>query len=540
MATHGDKLGRQKGRGDWGNGAFLREVPMHGIKTYNDFSGGFNAQTARELTPPNASYDMLDMQVTPANELARLPGAVTEEVLGGHDPVQLALHPSLSLTSELVMFDPPYIGVKGIGATVWTDIGLIGGRRFTWTNYGEAFVFLNRAGSVKKREPGSATVEDLDQAPQGVSIATFAGRLFIGGAYIDGNYEPLGIAWNSPNGDLNDWTSQGASFELLLDNVAEGDRVVALRSMGLNLMAILMRKSIWIGRFTGDVTRPADFQPRVAGVGCINEQTARNTHLGVVFLSDTGVQLFDGNGAEMISKPINEMLLPLDKSKLDEYSAVYNPLTRRYSLFTPTGTFILDMEYQRWYRSSIVARSAVLFPTQQAVQTWGSMGGTWADYESTVWGDLAPIEDASGDLWYLGIQAGTPALGKETKDHETYMGIALSPYWSFPFEQGPQRNWLFTIHGILFDYEGVGRVRFYLPNYDGDFAEVISQTIAAASSPRTFWMPVTHTGKGVSAKVEIVTGAPKISAVQLSVMARGPRIEAIPFEPREYYEDFNV
>src|SRR3982750_3122165 len=121
MATHGDRFGRQRGRGDWGQGTQLQQMPKHGVKIYGDFSGGFNYQAAREATQPNASFDSLDMQVTPANELARLPGAITQEVLGGHNPAQLALHPSLSLTSELLLFDPPYLGVNGTGATVWTD-----------------------------------------------------------------------------------------------------------------------------------------------------------------------------------------------------------------------------------------------------------------------------------------------------------------------------------------------------------------------------------------------------------------------------------
>jgi len=540
MATHGDRFGRQRGRGDWGQGAQLQQVPKHGVKIYGDFSGGFNYQAAREVTQPNASFDSLDMQVTTANELTRLPGAITQEVLAGHNPAQLALHPSLSLTSELLMFDPPYLGVKGTGATVWTDEGLIGDRYFAWTNYGETFVFMNGAGAVRKREPGAASTVALENAPQGRTVATFAGRLFIGGSYVEGNYEPVGISWSSSTGDLDDWAADDSSFELLLDNVVDGDRIVALRTMGLNLMAILLRKSVWIGRFTGDPSRPAAFEPRVAGVGCVNDQTARNTKEGVLFLSDTGVQLFDGNSVAMISKPINDLLLPLDKDKLEEYSAVFNPISRRYHLFTPTETFILDMEYQRWYRSSIIARSAVLFPNQVVGLTWENTGGTWESQGNTTWIDLAPLEENGGSLMYLGVQAGTPAIAKETEDHPTYMDLPLTPYWCFPFEEGPERNWLHTIHAILFDYVGSGRVKFHLPDIEGEYAEAASMTLAVAPRLRTAWLPLTTTGKGVSAKLEILLGSPKISVVQLRAALRGPRMEAIPFEPREYYDDFDV
>lgn len=528
MATHGDKFGQQKGRGDWGKGNFLRELPQHGTQTFGDFSGGLDARTNRERTPENASYDTLDMLVSPANELIRAPGADTIETLADRDPLQLALHPSLSHTSELVMFDPPYIGIKTAGDTNWINVGLVGAdRRFFWANYGETFVFGNRARALLKREPGTLTVETLDKAPQGVSLATFASRLFVGGAYIEGKHEPVGMAWNTPSGDLNDWTGDGAGFELLIDDMNQGDKIVALRTMGLNLMAILMRKSIWIGRFTGNLNRPAAFEPRIPGVGCANEQTARNTKYGVMFLSDTGVQLFDGNSVEMVSGQINKMLLPLDKTKLVEYSAVYSPLTRQYKLLTPTGTFIFDLEYKRWYRSSLIARSAVVFPTQIVAASWDSTAGSWEDHLSTVWDDLVSAEEDGGSIVYLGVQTGVPRLAKENPATETYLGATLTPYWSFPFQEGPMRHFLFTTHAVLLDYVGGGSVRVYLPNYDGDFAAVTTQPLEATSNLRTAWVPVTSTGKGVSAKLEITAGSPRISVVQLRSMLRGPRIAPI-------------
>src|SRR5690606_18505289 len=122
--------------------------------------------------------------------------------------------------------------------------------------------------------------------------------------------------------------------------------------------------------------------------GTVNEETCAVTRFGVIFLSDSGVYLFDGNNAILISKQINQELLPLNLDEVDSYTAFYDPFSKRYFLFTPTGTWIYDLDYTRWYRRSMIAKAAGVLAEQFDKITWGELTGTWADQDN-VWAEYS-------------------------------------------------------------------------------------------------------------------------------------------------------
>jgi hypothetical protein len=525
---------------NFGQGNFLKQLPQDAVKRFADFHGGHDSRQHTSQTPPSSSPRTRDMEVSSKNRLRRGPGVTNDETLVGHPAWQMALHASLDFTSELVMFDAPYIGVKGPAATVWTNVGLpVHVNPWTWTNFAGSLVFMNRVGVAYSRQPNSLTVEAHDTIPQGATLCVFAGRLYVGGAVLGGNLEPMGIAWSAANSDYRDFQSDGAGGEPLISDMAVADRMVCIRAMNLGLMAILNRRSIWVGTFTGDLFRPADFQPRVAGTGPINEAVCANTPLGVIFLGDQGVEVFDGNQIQHISGPIDADLLPIDFTETDGYSASYNIFTKRYTLHTPTQTWVFDLQYQRWYHSSIIATSSSLFPQQFTSETWAAVSGTWNDEVGT-WADAIIREEDASDLFVLGTVAGVQTLGHLDYAAEAAFGVDIDGSWESPIERGSELNQLITTKGVQVEYIGSGTLEFWLPNSDGDMELLVRQQLAVAAALRTVWLPVIDTGLGLGLRLVILSGQIEVSMFELRAIARGPRIDTAPFYAREYYPDFDT
>jgi hypothetical protein len=502
--------------------------------TFADFSGGYDARVAREDVPRNGSPFAVNCEVDNKNRIVRAPGTSEVEVLTGHTPVQMAIHGNLDGRSELLLFNPPFLGVKQIGSTVWTDLGLPPNRRYTWTNFGGVFLFTNRQAAVYARQAESSDIETLEDAPPSVTLCGAFNRIFAGGTVINGNFEPLGIRWIAANSDYRDWTGEGSGYEFLLDDTAAGDRIVSMLPMGLDFMAIILRKAIWVGRRTNNELHPAAFRPQVTGVGTISEDVVQATSIGPMFLNETGVYSFDGNSAFLRSEKINPDLLPLDLTQLSKYKGRYNPLTRRYTLFTPTDTWIYDIDYERWYRRDLVAEDAAVLPNQVAGKHWADLVGNWASQTGT-WADYAPSQSETADLLLLGLDGATTVLHKEDSESEEFFGTAMTkPVWEMPFTDGEFADEVFTYKAATFSYTGEGTVSIYLPDINGDFRKIVQEVLAAKTKATPVTIPFLESGMGVGAQIELTTGPVKISRFALDTMDRSEPVGEIPVVGRTY------
>jgi hypothetical protein len=502
---------------------------------YNDFSGGFDSRDETEDTPPNSSKDMLNMEVSRKGRLIRAPGTTELESFAGKTVTQLAVHASFDDRSELIVFAPPYVGWRESGATTWQNAGLPLGRPYDWTNYGGTFVFANAEDKVFTREPRTAAVVEQPKIPIAHTYTEFAGRLFAGACIIDGNYEPLGLRWNSTSGAAEDFEGTGSGFELLINAGSYGDRIVAIRAMNLDFVAILCRHNIWIGRRTGVADRPADPQPRVGGVGTVNVLVAHLTPKGIMFLSDDGVRAFDGNQAPVVSAQINANLLPLDYTKIDSYSASYNPINNRYYLYTPTETWIYDIEFGRWYKRSIIVKSGTIFPPQFPGTLWSGLAGqTWAMLAGQRWADLAPQESDLIDMIFLGNNGVLDLISSELYGAVTNYGAAMAtPKWTFSRRSGNNLADQFTISNCFYEYAGAGTLRVYAPDHEGNDSLILTQVLQNSAVVKTVNLPFIHTGKGIGlSRIEYAAGSLETAKIEAHAKHRGRRVEvALPDAP---------
>jgi hypothetical protein len=542
------RFGEKRGKfGDFGKGNFIRDVPEEAPLNFADFTGGYNSAAGREGAP-NASPNTTDFEISRRGRLIRSAGTQAPAIVTAlHDPMQVVAHVDLDNIVELIYFDTPSIGTRNAvtGAVVWTDLGLAAGRPFASTLFGETLLFSNGAGPVYFREPGQLPIA-VPSFFQANSYAAFANRVYGLGTIIDGNFEPMGVRWTAANSDPRDATGDGSGAELLISAASEGDEGIAVRSMGLDFLALICRRSVWVGRRTNDPFRPADLQPRVIGNGGLTDRTVVSYPGGAAYLSDAGLRSFDGNESQVISNQINGELLPLDKAKINEYKLTYDPLKNRLLLNTPVCMWVYDLEFRRWARSSIVASDVAYLTAQVGGTTWAQLqaaGTLWSQLNTTTWRDLGPRAAGTSDLVFLkyrgaGVDSQTAI---EDLTSQTQFGVPMLPQWETMRRDGERFNSLITVNGVFIEYAGVGSFRIYLPDNEGDLQPVVVQQVAdTLGKLREVAIPLINTGRGAQMMLEIAAGALEISKLQLILDPRSTKFEIEPFAPREYRTDFNV
>lgn len=487
---------------------------------FHDFSLGHYSGAKQTETPPNSARDSLDIWVTRKNNLRRAPGTSLTEAMGAHAVKQIVLQPGLDYTSELVFFAGTEVGVKRDLGTVWTNPGMPIGNRFATALYGDILLATNGRDRVWYRNPRDATMTKSLLLPNCVTMAVIAGRLFMGGAEIAGNFQPMGVAWTgSENFDDMDILNGSGDEVLITSNAPVNNRIVAMRPIGYDILAILCRSSIWIGRITGDPDRPLDFQERVPGSGCVAEATAQVVHGGVIYLSDEGVQLFDGNDAVNIGDGVNSDILPIDMANLDNYHSMYNPLKKWYHLFTPTATFIFDVLRKRWYKRGLIAKSAAMFAAQFHETTWAEMVGTWGAQVKT-WSEFSPKEASAVDTYFIGTRVGVLNLEKEDPASTNYFGVVQNPYWqSYTDEEQLDSNKLYTVKAARAEFLGAGVVEFLIDN-NVSLGQMNFPVNAVFDVGQ---MKTNATGRAVMVKIRIVSGDPEIASFEIDVVARSNR-----------------
>lgn len=495
------------GRESFGDFIQLDELPGTAVTRYRHFMGGYVSNDTDDATAEASSPYALDMEVSLEDRLVRVPGVSLDEDLT-KVPIDVFLHSDYNLTSELVFLAPPFIGIKGAGPTVWYDIGLAGGGRFSATNHAGVLVFSNGRGGLWKRRPREAGATLIPGAPAGRAITSFANRILVGHAVIDGNTEPMGFWWSGASSDPAD-IGEGSGSEFLISDVGVGDEIVAWAAIGFDSVVALCRNSIWLGRRTGDALRPVDMAPRIQGQGCWSAQSVRVTHQGVLFLSGDGLNLFDLNTLMPLSSPIDAELLPLEQGDPESYSSSFNPLRQRYYLRAPSGLWVLDLKRPRWSRRSYLPDLIVPFADQFTQPTWGSTTGTWGSQVGT-WADTTIREEGLATRFILGNK-----LHREDSALGGNLGVALTPTWRTPEKLGQGANDGFQILSTRLLYEGSGIVRLRMIDTRGIWMTVKEQVLPLVAKPTRAKLDFRYVTRNMQIELQYASGFPEVSEIVL-------------------------
>lgn len=547
MATIGDLIGRAVSNFrsiGVGRSVAPAEQPKFSSVTYKSFRQGMISSVSPEDLPDDAGKDLMDVFVDRNNSLIRVSGITLVEDVTPRNLRWLFEQASLDFSSELIAIDAPYLGARSSAAFVFTNMGIAVPGVHGWNAVNVLGILLFSDGSAVTytRDPGALVVTDISADIIALTFANFDGRTFAG-AYTDpiDGLQGLGLKWNSTSGLVADWAGLGAGEELLIANSLEADKIVALRPIGFDALAILCRKSIWIGNPTGQADRPVDPRVRSVGLGCVAEQTATISPFGVPFLSDEGVYLVNQNALECLSEPINADLLPLDYTQLSRYKLVYMSRGNLLLLQTPSGTWCYEFPKSgagdfpgtpgRWSRRSYAYDNLVSFTDQSGNVYWNSVTGTWDDQELT-WNEMIQSEADAPAILYV---ADGTVLGREDSGAEQFLGVDMTPRWEFPTrildDDGKQVIGETTEQITTLGFEITYRcsadcaITLETPDETGELTNAYTQPLTSTSGKRKsaiIWF--TTTGMGVKSRYKIFSGFPTLFSVRQIIVDSGPVI----------------
>lgn len=478
----------------------------------SSFAGGYVTNVAQEQLPVSASPLMIDWEVSRGDRLVRAPGTSEVEELD-HAPSAALVHSNLDASSELLLFAAPFVGVKRDAITVWANEGILPAGHWVGANYAGTYIFTNAREVVYSREAGDAHIR-ATVIPVGRALAAWNNRLWVANAVINGNFLPMGLVWSSASGGYEDFTGLGTGVEELIYDFSEDDGIVALRPMSLDFMAVLCKKSLWIGTRNNDTNEPANFDPVETGIGCVAEPTARTGYGGVYYLSLVGLQLFDGQKSVNLSEQINAELLPIDQSRIDEYWGRYDATQRRYILGTPTGTWVFDITFNRWYKRSMIAGIAVDFPAETPLLTWDDEVGTWAEATDD-WADYDPHGQPDRNIFIQGT-----SLHQEDYASDSYFGTPFVATWRSKSIMGSKIGELVTVKGISLRYEGKGEIKLRTQNTRGAMQDLLTRNLVDTEGG--LWdeaFTAVLTGLRGQIELQLLNGNIEVDAIGITLQA---------------------
>lgn len=534
MSTIGDNLG-QGGRPALGVGFSVapeQQVQLEYL-TYPEFHEGIDLSEAPEEIKDGAAVDALDMELSNADRLIRSPGIVEISDSAPRSLLYMFEQSSVDYETELVAIDPPYLGYTGTGVFTWVDLTLAATQSFGWNalSYLGYLLFSNGADASYSRASNAAVVTNQTANVIAKTMATAFGRKFAGHYTSGGSTFANGIKWDDTTATIGGWTGAGSGSELLIPDTGSADYIVALRPLGYDLLAVLLRKSLWLGHRSGVSNHPANFRFRKGGVGCVHERTVAIGPDGVIFLSDDGVVNFTANSADIISGQINAELIPLDYGSLGSYTGVYQALGRRYYLMTPDVLWIYEFPIAeinrpgRWYKRSAQVDNMVSFTDQAGLITWDQLIGDWSA-QTQPWNQIGRPSFGAPAPVYFG-RAGL--LGKEDATLFANFGTSLQPRWRTQQLNKGQTSDQIVTHGFEIEYaaDASAVVVFKTMDKDEAFTNSITRTLPSTSGAvrrRTFWG--ISTGVGVQVQMEVTSGSPRIARVRQIVERVGPSLLA--------------
>lgn len=534
MTTRGDEIG-YGGRPRVGTGVSVPPLPVQDPLeiVYESWQAGLITADSPEDIPLNAAQQAIDVRIERNDSLTRMEGIQLQEDVTPRSLLYIFQHASLDFSTELVVIDSPYVGHKSTGSFIFDNNGIVptGSKGWNVVNVAGVLLFSNGVDGTYTRDPGAVVVTDISADIIADTFATAFGRVFAG-AVTDplSGYQGLMMRWNGTGSPPeSDWSSPNAQAELLLSNQQEADRIVANRPIGFDALAILTRKQQWMGYPTGQDNHPAQFRLRFAGRGCVAEPTAVVTPYGACFLSDEGVVLTDLNNSNIISAGINASLLPLNYTQLDQYRAVYQPIRDRYILVTPAGTWYYEFPRQdplagfsipgRWYFSSFVPDSLVIFTDQSGNVYWATVPGFWAD-QTLTWAEMAIGEMDAPPVLYMGRGS---ELGFEDAGTYTNLGDEQNPLWVTSQAQRHVTDLINTLQfEIEFESTDQATVQFLTADWNGNFTNIRTVVLPNTNGFRkTGIFPFTGAGKGSAVQIKYITKNARIARLRQVYLPMG-------------------
>ncbi len=219
------------------------------------------------------------------------------------------------------------------------------------TSLGDSVVLVNGVDKLAVALP-TLGFTVVDEAPV-AQIVVESGGFIVVFNYSDGTDIISDGWWSSGLFDFNTWTpeeSNLASFGRLTES--SGDISAAI-SFNDGIVAF-KRNSMYVGRFNGSDIKWS-WEVVDSLIGCVGSYATCVTPVGLIFVSNSDIHLFDGNSIKSIGSQLKQWLfkridrIAITKTRLT-YDSNNNTVHMSYSTNGSTldETIIYDIETNRW------------------------------------------------------------------------------------------------------------------------------------------------------------------------------------------------
>lgn len=223
---------------------------------------------------------------------------------------------------------------QGNGATSWTDrSGTSYSASDTWqfAQFGDITLAAN--GNDFIQQATGIAFSDIATSPKAKIVFIHENGVIAANTSAD----PAGW-YRSDTGDPTNWTATAAN-DVDSGTLAGGVGGPITAGTVLGNLAILWKSSaMYGGLFVGDVDEKIRWQMISPKIGCVGINAFIETELGIIFVSERDVMLFDGSRPRSIADKIRKALITAINSNRKNVFLTHDEIERCVYIWYPTGS----------------------------------------------------------------------------------------------------------------------------------------------------------------------------------------------------------
>jgi hypothetical protein len=200
----------------------------------------------------------------------------------------------------------------------------------------------------------------------------------------------------------------------------DADQITGMSVLN-DALFVFTEDSVWMiqgGYTSSSFSRAKVSGSSIAAAGAIAPESIVNIGTVIFYLSDDGVNVFNGSTVELISESISPSIKAISYTNRQSAVGGWNPTLRQYWVSFPgvgSLTYVFDSVYQYWtkYTHNMRASGVYELTTGDAAQligdatyVWQTESGYTDDGSNITWYWKSPVYDGGGSEWLKCLRRG--------------------------------------------------------------------------------------------------------------------------------------
>lgn len=294
-------------------------------------NGGFNSKSSPVNIKDNEATDLLNINLDTDGAIKKRSGYINFGNQLSHEINGLSEHVLADQTRYMMACARGIYKMNSLSGGTWDEItgttNLTVGNNVYFDRYNDIMLMTNDTDRVQQWN-GTGNAADNDvyndiSLESAQDVAHYKDRVFLANVVISGTRHPNRIYYS----DIGDVTTWNADNYYQIGNDAR-DSISRIINFG-GYLYVVKKRSVWRVRATGDTSIPFNFERTYATEGCVAPGSLQEIENVLIYLSNKGIVMFDGNRSEVISYRIQPNIDAFDQAViLKAQSGVYRELNQ--------------------------------------------------------------------------------------------------------------------------------------------------------------------------------------------------------------------